>query len=306
MIHEPTNDKERAFYSALLVLLNNRDSQSISTEQFLTLSRAVPEYALRMIEGNRTDLMYIVGHRRSPIAQMIMTAEWDLKGPSQFIEDHHLGAETEYSDFMQQRLTTNPEEFSPANLESIIRHFKPATPIHQAAVTALTNYVATFADRLTAEPPGLSDDVESLKQAIRDYGFSGDLDEVLAKIDDDLQKSKDAFDQTATMKHIRSFFEKLHESIARELQVKKQSVGNGTPLHQCGNAIDYLERKNVITAKIRDLGRCLYTILSDGDFGVHALRANRDYTRLCRNMVVEYAVTLFLELERRLAEPGDS
>jgi hypothetical protein len=49
----------------------------------------------------------------------------------------------------------------------------------------------------------------------------------------------------------------------------------------------------------------VYSILSDGNYGVHALKATRDYTRLCRNMVVEYAVTLFFELERRLAEPGD-
>ena len=83
-------------------------------------------------------------------------------------------------------------------------------------------------------------------------------------------------------------------------------MGNGTEVTKCGQAIDYLERKGVTTTKIKELGRCLYGILSDGDYGVHALKASRDYTRLCRNMVVEYAVTLFFELERRLALPGDS
>ena len=53
------------------------------------------------------------------------------------------------------------------------------------------------------------------------------------------------------------------------------------------------------------LARGQYEALSDDEFGVHALKATRDYTRLCRNMVVEYAVTLFFELERRLAEPDD-
>ena len=61
----------------------------------------------------------------------------------------------------------------------------------------------------------------------------------------------------------------------------------------------------MLTEKFGQLARCVYSILSDGNYGVHALKATRDYTRLCRNMVVEYAVTLFFELERRLAEPGN-
>ena len=60
-----------------------------------------------------------------------------------------------------------------------------------------------------------------------------------------------------------------------------------------------------MTEKLRALAKSLYGILSDGGYGCHALKATRDYTRLCRNMVVEYAVTLFFELERRLAEPGN-
>lgn len=307
MIHEPQTDAERAIYSALVVLLNNRGSAAVSPERFLTLCKAAPDYSLRMIEGNRTSLMYTTGHARSPIAQLIMTVEWELKGPTAFIDDHKLGVESEYTQFMEQRIKSHPHEFKPADLDAILRNFKrEGLTIRQVALEALTDYVTTFADRLAAEPPGMSEDVEALKRSINSYGFGDDLNAILTKIDDELQKPQDAFDQVSTMRHIRSFFEALHEAIGRALQVRRPKVGNGTPLEKCGQAIDYLERKQVTTPKIKELGRCLYAILSDGDFGVHALKASRDYTRLCRNMVVEYAVTLFLELDRRLAEPGDS
>ena len=303
MIQDPKTDAERAFYSALVVLLNKRDMVAISTDRFLVLCRAVPEYALRMIEGNRTSLMYTAGHQRSPIAEMIMTAEMELKGISEFINDHNLAFDNEYVEFIEQQLKANPEQFSSADLELLIRTFrKEGQSIRETALDALATYVVTFADRLTAEPPGLSEDVDSLKRSICTFRFDPDLNDVLTKIDNDLEKSKDGFDQAATMKHIRSFFEKLHESIGKELQLRKPLTRDDTPLHQCGNAIDYLARKNVITGKIQSLGRCLYAILSDGEYGVHALKATRDYTRLCRNMVVEYAVTVFFEFNRRLSQ----
>jgi hypothetical protein len=306
MVQEPKTDAERAFYSALLVLLNKRDMVAISTERFLILCRAVPQYALRMIEANRTSLMYTVGRQRSPIAEMIMTAEMELKGISLFIKDHNLAAETEYVHFIEQQLKAYPEQFSSADLELLIRTFrKEGQSIRETALDALAKYVTTFADRLAAEPPGLSEDIESLKRSIGTFGFGPDLNDVLTKIDDDVHKSKDGFDQAATMKHIRSFFEKLHERIAKELQLRKPLTRDDTPLNQCGNAIDYLARKNVITGKIQSLGRCLYAILSDGEYGVHALKATRDYTRLCRNMVVEYAITLFFEFDRRLSESDE-
>jgi hypothetical protein len=307
MIIEPKTELERALYSAIIVLLNHREQATITPDRFLTLCRAVPDYALRTIQHNRTDLTYFRGQARSYIAETVILAEWELTGPSAFIEEHHLRAETEYIAFIERRLKSHPDEFSPADLEALIRHFRrEELPIRQAALDSLANYVTKLADRLEADPPGMSDDLESLKRSIRSYGFGDELNEALEKIDAELQKSTDAFDQAATMKHIRSFFEQLHLCIAKELMARKPAASDGTPLHQCGNAIDYLERKHVITSKVKDLGRCLYGILSDRDYGVHALKAKRDYTRMSRNMIVEYAVMLFFELDRRLASPGDS
>jgi hypothetical protein len=301
---EPATESERTVQSALMLLVADRNNVLISREHLQTICRAAPDYALRFIDQHRTTLLQATGRCRAEIAHLIRSIEWTLRGASQFIEYHH---DTEDTQFVHERLTNNPDDFAREDLHALLGHFRRAGhPIRNAALNVLSNYVASFAKRIAAEPPGMSQDIESLKVAIQNYGFNPDLNAILQKIDDQLHESADAFDQVATMRHIRSFFEELHENIGNELQRRRPNVGNGTPLSKCGQAIDYLERKHVITDKFKDLARCLYAILSDDDFGVHALKASRDFTRLCRNMVVEYAVTLFFELERRLAEPGDN
>jgi hypothetical protein len=299
------SESEKAIYHALVILSRSQIEVPVSLGQLLTLCRAAPVFALRTIEANLFQLTDDSTPIKAQIARIIIAAEWELKGPSEFLEQHGLGLEDKYNQFISDRLETYPQDFSTENLHKII-HETRHSRINQLALKTLTNRVVSFADRLAADPPGLSDDIESLKASIRNYGFSSDLNEVLQKIDEELKQPQDAFDQASTMRHIRSFYEKLHENVASELRARKPNAGNGTPLDKCGQAIDYLARRLVTTDKIKDLGRCLYAILSDGNFGVHALKADRDYTRLCRNMVVEYAMTLFFELERRLAEPGDN
>jgi hypothetical protein len=73
---------------------------------------------------------------------------------------------------------------------------------------------------------------------------------------------------------------------------------DGADLTKCQQAIDYLERRGVLTDRMKALGRALYGVLSEE--GVHALKADPEYVRLCRNMIAEYALVLFFELERRL------
>lgn len=300
----PQTEDEQAVYNAAHVLLRSRDELSLSQDQFSAICRQSPDYTRKIILHWRISLLHATGPRRADIANIVRTVEWELNGPSEYIEYHHI--DTEDGPFILGRMNSHPHEFSDDDLYALTRYYKRTEhPLNKAAVALLENRVVTLADRILAEPPKLSDDLVSLKESIRNYGFNPDLNAALQKIDQELEQVADAFDQAATMKHIRSFFEELHESIAKELQVKKPKTVDGTNLGQCGQAIDYLQRKGVITTKIKDLGRCLYAILSDGDYGVHALKANRDYTRLCRNMVVEYAVTLIFELNRRLAEPGD-
>jgi len=301
----PNSEPEQAVFSAFTVLVQNRDCAAVSLSHLLTICKAAPDYTLKLLDANRTTLLDTSGSGGEEIANHFREVEWALRGASGVIGCDHFGSYD--SNFLHEKLISRPHDFSREDLHTLIRQ-NPQTedPIRISAVERLAEYVASFAERVAADPPGMSADIASLQRSINNYGFSSDLNEVLQKIDEELKKDADAFDKTATMKHIRSFFEKLHESVGSELQKKKVKVGNGTPLSKCGQAIDYLERKKVITSKLQALARSLYDILSDGTFGVHALKADRDYTRLCRNMVVEYAVTLFFELDRRLAQPGDT
>jgi hypothetical protein len=79
-----------------------------------------------------------------------------------------------------------------------------------------------------------------------------------------------------------------------------QAGGRRTPLGSCGQALDFLHRKGVLTEKMKDYAKALYGVLSDE--GVHALKSEQVYVRLCRFTVAEYALVLFFELDRRLQE----
>src|SRR5262249_41310714 len=145
----------------------------------------------------------------------------------------------------------------------------------------------------------LSSDVEEVKKHVSSYRFNPELNEILNKVEEGMHARGDAFDQAATLKHLRTFYEKLHEQASQTLRERKPETVDGTDLTKCGQAIDYLHRKKVLTDKMKDLAKSLYGVLSNE--GVHAIKSKREYVRLCRNMVAEYSIVLFHELERRLA-----
>src|SRR5581483_12387743 len=141
-------------------------------------------------------------------------------------------------------------------------------------------------------------DLRAVRKHVFEHRFTPELNEVLEKIDVGLAAPGDPFDQAALLKHLRTFFEKLHEQAGERLRTAKPETVDGTDLSSCGQALDYLTRKSVLTAKMSAFGKALYGVLSDE--GVHALKSEREYVRLCRNVVVEYTLVLFFELERRL------
>jgi len=72
----------------------------------------------------------------------------------------------------------------------------------------------------------------------------------------------------------------------------------GRALPGAYQAIDFLQQKGVLTDKVQAMGRAIYGVLCSE--GVHSLKSAPEYSRLCRNMIAEYAIILFFELERRL------
>lgn len=274
---------------------------------FLKIARQDLAFTFRSIDINKFQLFQLT-QRNPDLASALLTIEWEHLGSTRFIERHMINLcekpATLESKFLLARIKDRPKEINDRDLWQLRKNYGTNADLLAAVIDRMTTSVISFAERLTADPLEISDDFNSLQKSICDYGFSSELNEVLGEIDRELATTGSAFDQVGTMQHIRSFFEKLHFDIGQELRRQKPSTIDGTPLAKCGQAIDFLCRKGVITEKVEALGKSLYGILSDGDFGCHAIKATRDYTRLCRNIVVEYAVTLFFELERRLAEPG--
>ena len=136
-----------------------------------------------------------------------------------------------------------------------------------------------------------------VKRRVSEYNFGEELNSLLDKVEASLDTG-DNFDQAAMLKHLRTFFEHLHQQAGQRLRKDLPETIDETPLTKCGQAIEYLQRKDVLTEKMQSLGKAIYGVLSNE--GVHAIKSEREYVRLCRNMVAEYALVLFFELERRL------
>jgi hypothetical protein len=163
MIIEPKTETENTFYSAIVMLLSSTGPPSFSQEQFVALAKAVPDYALRLIEANRSDLtpLNLRHHDHQPTSarvrtsEFVMTAEWELKGSSKFIADNGLPSETDFTRFMDDRLERNPNHFSLSDLHSLVKIYRKDVPIRRRALQAIDKRVTSMAGGDSAEkkPP---------------------------------------------------------------------------------------------------------------------------------------------------------
>lgn len=226
---------------------------------------------------------------------------WKLSGIDSCIHGEFVGlpVQSVVDAFILDRLTRSPEEFSDYQLEVIAhlwtRKKHQFIPLRVQAIQH--QRIAVHADQRLSVPRELSRDVVRVQERVSEYHFSGDLNALLQKVEDGLGIG-DAFDQKSLLGHIRTFFEKLHTEIAEVIHRERPALKDGTDLTKCQQVIDYLERKDVLTEKMKQLGRALYGVLSNE--GVHAISSEREYVRLCRNMVAEYALIVFFELNRAL------
>jgi hypothetical protein len=200
--------------------------------------------------------------------------------------------------FIETKLVVEPDAFT----NDMLRYLTMASPLGQV-ISGTANKIQISrmggrVRRINQQPRELSLDVKEVQRQVSLYNFPADLNDLLDKVESELG-SGDAFDQAATLGRLRTFFEKLHEHVGKKLREKKPETVNGTRLDRFGQANDYLRQKDVLTPEMHDLAAGLYGILCKE--GAHAIKSEREYVRLCRNMVAEYALVLFFELDRRLA-----
>jgi len=145
---------------------------------------------------------------------------------------------------------------------------------------------------------GLNLEVNQDKDAVVSYlqksGFSNPLIESLNEADRLYRGQATAFDLKSSMGHLRSFIENLHaQAIPGICALRKISK---LPLDQWSAQLNFLRETDVLSKQERQLVSGLWAVISDE--AVHPLIAEREYARLARNIVIEYALLFLKKLEK--------
>ena len=143
---------------------------------------------------------------------------------------------------------------------------------------------------------GLNLEVNQDKAVVEGFlkvqGFSDELIQCLNHADHLYQGASTKFDFKSAMGHLRSFMERLHsEELVRLGASGANSIGM-----KWGDGLEYLHREGVLTKAEKGYAAALFTLLSDE--GVHRIIAEKEYARLARNVVVEYALLFLRKLQR--------
>jgi hypothetical protein len=280
----------------------------------LLAKKLTPEQASALLGEDRTSSTYFLSDRVSSVLQDPSSREvstlfspagrllelfWQFHGAAHCVAVlPHFGVPI-IENFLRVKLKGRAQRFSDEDLENLERTYWDK-PFQQTVVEARARRLAPLADLLLRNPVELNQDVAEVKNRVSAYSFTPELNEVLDKVAAGLATTGDPFDQAAMLKHLRTFYEKLHEQVGTKLRAEKVGPGDATDLTKCGQAIDYLQRHGVLTEKMKALGRALYGVLSEE--GVHSLKSDKEYVRLCRNWIAEYALVLFFELDRALGK----
>jgi hypothetical protein len=147
---------------------------------------------------------------------------------------------------------------------------------------------------------GLNLEVNQDKAAVESFlktqGFSEALVECLNYVDRIYQSASSGFEFKTCMDHLRSFMETLHSEGLTKFQ-----IGTVVPTGQkWGEVLKHLRQQGVLSKAEEGYVSALFTLLSDE--GVHPIIAEKEYARLARNVVIEYAL-LFLRKLDKLEHP---
>jgi hypothetical protein len=143
---------------------------------------------------------------------------------------------------------------------------------------------------------GLNLEVNQDKAVVESYlktqGFSDGLIECLNYADRIYLSASSGFEFKTCMAHLRSFMEKLHSEGLAKFHIASTSP----PGREWGRQLNQLQVQGMLTKTEETYVAALYTLLSDE--GVHPIIAEKEYARLARNVVVEYALLFLRKLEK--------
>ena len=145
--------------------------------------------------------------------------------------------------------------------------------------------------------PEINEDQKKLTQEFTRYGFSDDLNITLQKIDDKFTNASDNFDYKSCMDLIRSFTERLYQSISISID---NTLGRKVKVTDSEEVAKFFLSKNLLSRNQADLLVSLRHFLSNE--ASHKLKSKQEDARLTRNITVEYSLFLMKRLETRQTE----
>lgn len=138
----------------------------------------------------------------------------------------------------------------------------------------------------------VNQDKVTVENYLKAQGFSDDLIECLGHADRIYQGASSGFEFKSSMAHLRSFMKRLNS----EGLVKLQITVPGPKSRRWGNGLTCMQQRGVLSKAEEAYAAALFTLLSDE--GVHPIFAEKEYARLARNVVIEYALLFLRRLEK--------
>jgi hypothetical protein len=143
---------------------------------------------------------------------------------------------------------------------------------------------------------GLNLEVNQDKDAVRSYlqqlGFPERLGRSLDEAERLYHTKGNEFSLKASMGLLRSFLEDLQKEILPAVHAR---FGGKVP-RRWGEGLQYLRANGVLSQAEEAFAASLYTLMSDE--AVHPIVADREYARLFRNVVIEYALLFLSKLNK--------
>ena len=139
----------------------------------------------------------------------------------------------------------------------------------------------------------VNQDKTTVEHYLKAQGFSDTLIECLNRADQAYQGASSGFEFKSCMGHLRSFLEKLHLEGIEKLQLPALT----SPDKAWGKGLKSLQENSVISRPEEAYAVALYRLVSDE--GVHPVIAEREYARLARNVIIEYALLFLRILDKR-------
>jgi len=138
----------------------------------------------------------------------------------------------------------------------------------------------------------VNQDRNKVESYLRKFGFSALLVSSLDEADRLYRSDATTLEFKSCIGHLRSFLENLQ----KEAMPRIHGRFGGTLPTSWGGGLAYLLQNSVLSKTEEQFAAAFYTLISDE--GVHPLIAEKEYARLARNMVIEYALLFLTKLDR--------